>query len=132
MYIITSNSKLQTPFEMPSTEGQNPSNLPYRKSDFHSTLIPEDPYQNHRASYMKSPVDDLRNSFSSETDEEILDPKKQNVEIIDPKRDFPDREFPEKEGEDLEQFPEKIVPQADKYFLIDEEGDIIKRFSPSI
>jgi hypothetical protein len=126
MYIITSNSKLQTPFEMPGTEGQSPSILPHRKSDFHSTLIPEDPYQNHRASTMKSPVDDLQNSFNSETDVEILDPKKQDVEIVDPKRDIPDREFPGHEEEDEKQTPEKTVPQAEKYFLIDEEGDIIR------
>lgn len=76
---------------------------------------------------MKSSVPRPQNSFKAVADQEILDPKKQDVEIVDPKRDIPDKEFPEQEEDDEDQTPEKIVPQEDKYFLIDKEGDIIQK-----
>ncbi|MFN4000432.1 hypothetical protein [Algoriphagus sp.] len=127
MYIITSNSKLQTPFELPNSVDQDSSNQHYRRSDFSRTLLPEDPYQNNRTFNMKSSVPRPQNSFKAVADQEILDPKKQDVEIVDPKRDIPDKEFPEQEEDDEDQTPEKIVPQEDKYFLIDKEGDIIQK-----
>lgn len=120
-----SNSKLSTPFELPGTIDQDSTKQNYRRPDVHSSLLPEDLGQNHRVLNRNSHLDDQENPFNSETDQEILDPKKQDVEIVDPKRDFPDKEFPEQEKEDEVQTPEKIIPKEGKHFITNDEGDII-------
>jgi hypothetical protein len=48
------------------------------------------------------------------------------VEIADPKRDIPDREFPEQEKDDEDKTSDQIVPKEDKHYLTDDEGDIIE------
>lgn len=124
MNISPSNSKLQTTFELPNTKDQDFYQEHFRKRDVLSTLLPED--LNHRAFSRYGNVDVQQNTFTSSTDQEILDPKKQDVEIVDPKRDIPDREFPEQEEDDEDQTPDQIVPEEDNHYLTDDEGDIIK------
>lgn len=125
MKFNSANSKLQTPFELPTIADQESTKPHYRRRDFQSTFLPEDMVQNLYARYGSSNVADQKNSIPIDATEEILDPKKQDVEITDPKRDFPEREFPEQEEDDLDQTPDKIVPEPDKHYLIGEEGDII-------
>lgn len=120
------HSKLQTPFELPSTVVQKSTRTDNRRRDAHSTLLSEDMGQNSHDLYRDSIVVVKKNIFPTETNQEILDPKKQDVEITDPKRDLPEREFPSQEKDDQDQTPDKIVPEEDQHYLIDEEGDIIR------
>jgi hypothetical protein len=126
MNITPSNSKLQTTFELPSPMDKEFSTTAFESRNFRSSLLPEDQIRKHDAHNPSNDSNFQQNLSPTARDQEIVDPKKQDVEIVDPKREFPEKEFPKQERNDKDQTPEKIVPKADKYFLIDVEGNIIE------
>lgn len=100
MSITSSHSKLQTFFQMPSTDDPDSTDRYLRKTNFHSTLLHEDMDQNYQVVNGFSKTDSYQNTVAQEQQQKILDPERQDVEINDPKRGLPEREFPGEKDED--------------------------------
>lgn len=125
MSITPSKSEPKPSSETPTKISQEPSKNYFRRRDFDSTLFSQDMAPNFQALYRNSNLDSQPNSLAQERDREILDQEKEEEEILDSERKHPVREFPEQtDSEEIK--TDLIVPKEDQYYLIDEEGDIIK------
>ncbi|HSF53923.1 MAG TPA: hypothetical protein VLA71_09240 [Algoriphagus sp.] len=148
------NSSFEMPNRVPEKIRQEPGKNYYRRRGFDSTDFSEDLAPNSQTFHRDSNLDRKQNSLAGEKDPETLDPQKQDEEILDPGREYRNREFPRKEDQDdinpNRNIPEedndlndedgaiidepaqeegfdkdKIVPKEDTYYLTDEDGAII-------